>query len=65
MSSRDIADFAIELRFEPAADWLWAVVDAEGLTLSSGCSTSRAGAWRTATRAAETLQQTREPSHRP
>ena len=62
MSSRDIANFAIELRFEPLADWLWAVVDAEGLTLTSGCSTSRTVAWRAATRAAETIQQARDPS---
>ena len=62
MSSKDIADFAIELRFEPVADWLWAVIDAEGLTLTSGSSTSRTQAWRTATRAAETLQQARQPS---
>ena len=48
MSSKNIADFAIELRFEPVADWLWAVIDAEGLTLSSGCATSRTLAWRTA-----------------
>lgn len=62
MSSKDIAEFAIELRFEPVADWLWAVIDAEGLTLTSGCSTSRTVAWRTATRAAENLQQARQPS---
>lgn len=62
MSSKDFAEFAIELRFEPAADWLWAVVDAEGLTLSSGCSTSRTVAWRTATRTAESILQSRESS---
>lgn len=36
MLPRDLSEFAIELRFDPAEVWLWAVVDVEGLTLSSG-----------------------------
>lgn len=60
MLPRDLSDFAIELRFDPAEDWLWAVVDAEGLTVSSGCSRSQSLAWRMATRAADSILQSRE-----
>ena len=62
MLPRDLSEFAIELRFDPAEVWLWAVVDVEGLTLSSGSSRSQTAAWRTATRAAESILQSREAS---
>ncbi len=60
MLPRDFSEFAIELRFDPADDWLWAVVDAEGLTLSSGSSTSQSAAWSTARGAAEAILQSRD-----
>lgn len=58
----DFCEFAIELRFEPLAAWLWAVVDTDGATLQSGCSSSQAAAWGMATRAVETLVQLRDLS---
>ena len=60
MLPKDFSEFAIELRFDPTDDWLWAVVDAEGLTLSSGCSTSQTAAWSTARGAAEAILQSRD-----
>lgn len=60
MLPHDLSEFAIELRFDPADDWFWAVVDAEGLTLSSGCSTTQTVAWRTARGAAEAILQSRD-----
>ena len=60
MLPKDFSDFAIELRSDPAKDWLWAVVDAEGLTLGSGCSRSQTAAWRTAMHAAEAILQSRD-----
>lgn len=60
MLPKDFSEFAIELRFDPADDWFWAVVDAEGLTLSSGSSTSQTVAWRTARGAAEAILQSRD-----
>lgn len=60
MLPKDFSEFAIELRSDPADDWLWAVVDAEGLTLSSGCCASQTVAWRTATGAAEAILQSRD-----
>ncbi|WP_296172702.1 hypothetical protein [uncultured Brevundimonas sp.] len=60
MLPKDFSEFAIELRFDPADDWFWAVVDAEGLTLGSGCSTSQTVAWRKAIEAAEAILQSRD-----
>ena len=60
MLPKDFSEFAIELRFDPTDDWLWAVVDTEGLTLSSGSSTSQSAAWSTARGAAEAILQSRD-----
>jgi hypothetical protein len=62
MLPQDFSEFAIELRFDPTDEWLWAVVDAEGLTLSSGCSSSQTVAWRMARGAAEAILQSRHAS---
>ncbi|HUH22766.1 hypothetical protein D3C87_1084700 [compost metagenome] len=58
----DFCEFAIELRFEPAANWIWAVVDTDGATLQSGCSSSQSAAWGMATKAVEALVQLRDLS---
>lgn len=55
MLPEDFCDFAIELRFEPTASWIWAVVDTDGATLQTGCSSSQSAAWGMATKAMEAL----------